>query len=170
MNDVLQQFYEDPTGENYVCALNELFRHDRPDADAFLLQQLAQLLAAERFVDLLDQLDFYAPALALSPQAHFLCAQAAEALQDEEELELRRFLLETCLVGILAQADGTQDSPYRVSWIEDQSLVLRARDQSVSIKRQTVEHQNRFIDVLENEHGKQVHFDVTCQVCCRNNN
>ncbi len=167
MNDVLQQFYETPTGEHYVRALAEVLSYERPGADTFLLQQLAQMVAKKQFVEVLEILDLNAPSLALSPQAHFLGAQAAEALQDSEELELRRFLLETCLTGILADSDGSQDSPYRVSWLEDQNLVLAALDHRPTESRTLARQQNRFVDVVDGSDGQRVHFDVTCQVCCR---
>lgn len=96
----------------------------------------------------------------LSPRFHYWVALAADALGDEADAELERFLFGACLDALASTGDGSRERPYLVTHLADvyDLLAWRGLDpESQSLVRRG----DRHCDLVQTKEGLQVWFDVT---------
>ena len=159
MNDELQTFIEGPTPQNYSCARRAVLADAAYQPHLLKVAELVSLCDAERFEEVNRQVQQMMPQGALSPRVHLLAGQAARQLGDQQEADVRRYLMRICLEGLLDSGDGTLENPYRVIHTSDEYDVLAALNLQAHSQR-LVESQNGFCDVITCEDGEEVWFEV----------
>lgn len=160
MRDEFQTFVEHPTAENYLLARDAILSDADGRTRTADLAELAELFGQGDFQAAREKIEGMMPAWALSPRVHFLAAQAAEQLGDDEDADLEKFLFSACLQGLLATGDGSLARPYQVAQTADEYDVLLALG-SLAKGQVLVEHGGGHYDVVTCEDGTRVWFEVS---------
>jgi hypothetical protein len=160
MQRQLAALVEQPSKATYLAARDAVLSQSVLPLVATELAELQDLLECEAYEALLHRLDALPASKVLSPLVHFLAAEAAAALGDEQELELERTLFVIMLQGLLATGDGTPANPYIVCHPTDEYDVLAALGLEAA-GQSLVEREGRLCDAVVCTDGREVWFDVT---------
>lgn len=160
MRDRLQNFFEHPTAENYRCARSAILSSLEGTAGSAELVELVRLCQEGHYESAWEKSDAMMPAWALSPQVHYLAAEAAVHLKNDEDHELEAFLWQTCLQGILSTGDGSQDHPYLVTHLSDEYDVLNVLKLEVESQALVETGSGRY-DTVTCCDGSEIWFEVT---------
>jgi len=163
MPSALRAFVAHPSRENYLQARQELLAASSRSLDAAALDSLSLLADAGDVRGLSSSLDALPPIAALVPRVHYYAALAAEALGDEEDLELERMLLVICLRAILMSGDGSEEAPYVVCSATDE-LDLLSELELAADSKSLVHRGDRVFDVVHCEDGSEIWFDASAMV------
>lgn len=164
LEDAWEVFLESPTCRRFLT-LRELVIGEADYVPAMsTLLELESLLRAGRHEQLQYRqvqcrVEELLPAWALCPRLHYLAGCAAEGLGDTEELELCRFLSQTCVEGILSTGDGSQRRPWLATYPTDASDCLAHMRLSIESQR-LVESDSGLRDVVTACDGRTFWFDV----------
>jgi hypothetical protein len=155
-----EAFAKSPTPANFLAARAALLSRSQRPLTAEDLSRLLNLLAGGDPAAVSQAIDELPPIAALSPAVHAVAARAAEAAGSDEDCQLERFLLLTCLEAILQSGEGTEDAPYIVTCTTDERHVcemlgLVPRSQALTNRRATA------LDVVECDTGVTIWFDVS---------
>ena len=155
-----EAFANSPTPANFLSARAALLSQSQRPLTADDLSYLMELLDAGNPAAVSEAIIGLPAIAALSPAVHVVAARAAEAAGDQEDCELERFLLVTCLEAILQTGDGTEEAPFVVTCTMDERHVcgmlgLVPRSQALASRR------GNALDVIECENGASVWFDVS---------
>ena len=159
LEDAWEVFLEAPTCRRFLT-LRELVIGEADYVPAMsTLLELESLLRRNRYEQVQRRVEELLPAWALCPRLHYLAGCAAESLGDAEELELCRFLSQTCVEGILSTGDGSQRRPWLATYPTDASDCLA--HMRLSIESQClVESDSGLRDVVTVSGGGTFWFDV----------
>lgn len=160
MRDELQTFLEHSTAENYRCARSAILSSFDGDAGTDELAELVRIHREGRYENARQKSDAMMPAWALSPRVHYLAAEAARQLKNDEDHELEAFLWQTCLQGILSTGDGSQAHPYLVTHLSDEYDVLDVLQREADSQALVETGKGRY-DVITCCGGSEIWFDVT---------
>jgi hypothetical protein len=160
MQRQLAAFVEQPSKKNYLAARDAVLGQSPLPLDGADLAQIEALLDDEQHEAVLTRLDLLPPSKVLSPRVHFLAAEAALALGQDEEVELERSLFVVTLQGLLATGDGTRANPYSVCHSCDEYDVAAALGVEPAVQS-LVELEGRMCDVMLCSDGRELCFDVT---------
>ncbi|MCI0361294.1 MAG: DUF4919 domain-containing protein [Planctomycetaceae bacterium] len=158
------QFVESPTRENYLAVRDAVLRRTPLPIQAADLAELVRLLEAEAYEEVLARVELLPASKVLSPRVHYITAEAAEALGDEETGELARMLFVLSLRGLLATGDGTEAAPYAICHASDEHDLLDCLGREFA-SQALVERDGRLFDVVTCADGRQVWFDATAVFC-----
>jgi hypothetical protein len=159
LEDLLEAFLEEPTCDGFLRVREQLLADEHFAPHASVVDQLEQLIAHGRAKAAQKAADELMPAWGLCPRVHFLAGQAAEMLGDADEVELCRFLVSTCLEGMLSTGRGTRRSPYLATYPTDVQDVLTAKGLTAKSQRLIDTATTRLAGVVTHE-GSTVWFDV----------
>jgi hypothetical protein len=159
LEDLLEAFLEEPTCDGFLRVREHLLADEHFAPHARVIDKLEQLVAQGRAKAALKTVDELMPAWGLCSRVHFLAGQAAEMLGDAEEVELCRFLVSTCVEGMLSTGRGTRRSPYLATYPSDVQDVLTAKGLTASTQRLIDTATTRLAGVVTHE-GSTVWFDV----------
>lgn len=163
MQSALRAFVAQPSRENYLAARAELLEDSSRSLEPAELDSLSLLADAGDIKGLSAALAHLPPIAALVPRVHYYAALAAEALGDDEDLELERMLLVICLRAILMTGDGSEDSPYIVSAASDELDLLDELD-LMAVSTSLIHRGDAAFDVVRCEDGTIVWFDASAMV------
>jgi hypothetical protein len=160
MQRQLTAFINQPGHATYMAARKAVLAQSPLPMNSTDIVNVERLLTEEEYQDVLDRIDALPLSKVLSPRIHFLAAEAADALGDEETVELERWLFVLALRGLLSTGDGSRANPYVVCHAADEhdildSLVLEAASHSL------LEKSGRLLDVVLCTDGRETCFDVT---------
>lgn len=160
LQNALEAFLEDPSADGFLRVRRMLIAEGdyRPRWQA--VRRLSQLAEEQQHDQLLAEVDELMPAWVLCPRIHFLAGIAAEALGDAEEVELRRFLTQSCLAGLLATGPGSRTQPLLATYPTDVQDALAGMRQTACSQR-LVKDGQRLLDVITCKDKQAVWFDVT---------
>lgn len=159
LEDLLQSFLEEPSRDGFLQVRQQLLAEPGYVPQASVIEELAELVEQRRAEAILAAVDRLMPAWGLCSRVHFFAGQAAEMLGEADEVELNRFLSQTCLQGILLSGRGTRRSPYVVTYPSDVQDVLTAK--GLTAKSQTlVDAGGTRLDGIATHQGSTVWFDV----------
>lgn len=160
MWELLLALSENPTRENYL----DLYRAvvSRPEYDPYSteLNQVIELLQAERASQAGEVLSQAMPNLILSPRAHHIASQVYEKMGDAQAAAAEKALVSVCLRGIMASGEGTPESPYVVARVSDERDLAAYLDHKVEGSSLHA-RDDRFLDALHLADGEQLWFDIT---------
>ncbi len=154
------RFVESPSRKSYLAVRDAVLKVTPLPMGTADLADLAALLEAGAYQEVLDRIDLLPASKVLSPRIHYLAAEAADGLGDERTGELERFLFVLCLKGLLATGEGTQAAPYSVCHVTDEHDLLEAGGHEPAAQS-LVAHEGRWCDVVTCADGREVWFDVT---------
>jgi hypothetical protein len=155
----LETFFEQPDGTTYRAARRSLLRNASFAPRGEQLLELAGFVERQAVQQGQRFADAMLPAWSLSPSYHWLCARLAEQQQDEEARELARFMMSSCLQGLLATGSGTRQRPYLVTYVSDEEDILQTlRLQPVT--QRLIEGRRGPLDVVSCREAADVYFDV----------
>lgn len=160
MQRQLTALVEQPCKATWLAARDAVLRLSPAPLEAGELAAIERLLDEQQYEAVLERLDALPPSRVLSPRVHFLAAEAAEALGDQESVELERSLFVLTLQGLLAAGDGTPGNPYAVCHTSDEYDLLEALGLEPA-GQSLVEHEGQWCDVLVCSDGREVWFNVT---------
>jgi len=160
MQRQLAAFVEQPSKKNYLAARDAVLGQSPLPLDGADLAQIEALLDEEQHEAVLTRLDLLPPSKVLSPRVHFLAAEAADALGQDDEVELERSLFVVTLQGLFATGDGTRANPYSVCHACDEYDVVAALGVEAAVQS-LVELEGRLCDVILCSDGRELCFDVT---------
>ena len=163
MQSALRAFVAQPSRENYLAARAELLATSSRSLDSAELDSLSLLADAGDVRGLTEALAHLPPIAALVPRVHYYAALAAEAREDEQDLELERMLLVICLRAILMTGDGSEEEPYVVSAASDELDLLDELDLTAA-STALVHRGDGIFDVVQCEDGSEVWFDASAMV------
>ncbi|MFN0017794.1 MAG: hypothetical protein ACKVP0_06010 [Pirellulaceae bacterium] len=163
MQSALRAFVAQPSRENYLAARAQLLAASSRTLTAAELDSLTLLADAGDLKGLTEALAQLPPIAALVPRVHYYAALAAEALGEEQDLELERMLLVICLRAILMTGDGSEESPYVVSAASDELDLLDELD-LVAASKSLVHRGDNAFDVVRCEDGTEIWFDASAMV------
>ncbi|MCE9526118.1 MAG: DUF4919 domain-containing protein [Planctomycetales bacterium] len=163
MQSALRAFVAQPSREHYLAARAELLAASSRSLHAAELDSLSLLADAGDVQGLTESLAQLPPIAALVPRVHYYAALAAEALGDEQDLELERMLLVICLRAILMTGDGSEESPYVVSAASDELDLLDELD-LIAASNSLVHRGDSAFDVVRCEDGTDIWFDASAMV------
>lgn len=150
------EFIENPTGELYVAAVDELARSTGYHPYGNPVERILELVADEDFEAAREAM----ATLRLSPDGHMLAAFVARELADQKLFEAEQRLSAACIKGILDTGDGTKDRPYVVSVVSDENISLRVLEKEMT-SQQLDRDGDRFLDVIETTDEEQLYFDIS---------
>ena len=159
LEDLLEAFLEEPTCDGFLRVREQLLADEHFAPHASVVDHLEQLFAQGRAKAAFRAVDELMPAWGLCPRVHFLAGQAAEMLGDADEVELCRFLVSTCLEGVLSTGRGTRCLPYLATYPTDVHDVLTAKGLTAKSQRLIDAATTRLVGVVSHE-GPTVWFDV----------
>ena len=154
------RFVESPSRKNYLAVRDAVLKVTPLPMGAAELAEVAALLEAGAYQDVLDRIDLLPASKVLSPRIHYLAAEAADGLGDDRASELERFLFVLCLKGLLATGEGTQAAPYSICHVTDEHDLLEAGGHQPAAQS-LVAHEGRWCDVVTCADGREVWFDVS---------
>jgi hypothetical protein len=160
MQRQLAAFVEQPCKATFLAARDAVLRRSPLPLVSAEIAELDRLLEHDEHEALRDRLDALPPSKVLSPRIHYLAAEAADALGDENDGELERLLFVLTLQGLLATGDGSRTNPYVVCHPTDEYDVLAALGHEAA-GQSLVEQSGRLYDILVCSDGREVCFDVT---------
>jgi hypothetical protein len=160
MQRQLAAFVEQPSKKNYLAARDAVLSQSPLPLDGADLAEIEALLEAEQYEAVVTRLDLLPPSKVLSPRIHFLAAEAADALRQDDEVELERSLFVVTLQGLFATGDGTRANPYCVCHACDEYDVVAALGAEPAAQS-LVELEGRLCDVILCSDGRELCFDVT---------
>ena len=161
MHDELQAFLENPTPRNYRTVRDAILGAPDFRAGGLGLAEVAELCDRGCFEQAQAKIADLMPDWALSPRIHCYAAWAAQELGDQQEFELERFLLSTCMQGLLGSGDGSKSRPYLVSQTADVYDVLQAFARRASRQMLVESGAGRLFDVVLCDDSSEIWFDVT---------
>ena len=156
----IDKFFQDPTPENYITALDLISVDEHYEPYAMHIEKIEELLDNNEFQAVLDGIVEALPTLILSPIAHHLAHLAAEKIDDTERTKMEDFMTQACLVCALRTGDGTRDKPFHVSLPQDEYALMAALKRS-TVKQELVQDGTRWLDVLKGEDDVETVFDIT---------
>jgi Domain of unknown function (DUF4919) len=163
MQSALRAFVAQPSRENYLAARAELLAASPRTLDAAELDSLSLLADSGDLKGLTEAIAQLPPIAALVPRVHYYAALSAEAREDEQDLELERMLLVTCLRAILMTGDGSEKEPYVVCAASDELDLLNVLD--LSPASQSLVHRGDSIyDVIQCADGSDIWFDASAML------
>ena len=124
------------------------------------MENLQHFMMGQDFGKVLELVSQSASTLMLSPVAHHYAATAATEIGDEERAGVEQMILSATMQGILATGDGTRDRPYAISILADEPAVCGVKEFSPA-SQQLVRFGDRVLDVLFDEEGGEIVFDIT---------
>jgi hypothetical protein len=160
MKQMLQQFAEQPTRENYLAVLKRLREAGEPSVTPAEVAALSDKLHASNEAAALSAIQRLPKSAAFSPRVHFLAAEFCDRICDEQRAELERFLFAACLRGLLATGDGTLARPYVVCQVSDERDILLALGE-VSAELKVLAKGKRTIDKHVCLSGREICFDCS---------
>jgi hypothetical protein len=163
MQRQLAAFVEQPSKTTYLAARDAVLRQSLLPLCGADLATIEQLLDEQQFEAVVDRLDLLPPSKVLSPRVHFLAAEAADALGDDEEVELERSLFVLTLQGLLATGDGSRANPYSVCHASDEYDIVAALGGEPA-GQSLIEHEGHWCDLIVYSDGRELCFDVTALV------
>ena len=156
MSRALARFLEEPTGPHFLAAWRSVTKSGRQVDFA----ALRKLLDAGRVREVRDYLDDLPRWLKLSPRVQELAVLAAEKAGEKNDVRIARFLFASCIEGILAAGDGSQEHPYLAVLPADEAALLSVLGRE-AVSQALVESRGRMLDVVFCRDGGEVCFDVT---------
>jgi hypothetical protein len=159
LQDALTEFFESPTARRYRRVREMVIRGDDYRPQSSTLVELADLVQHGDFAAALALVDELTPGWSLCPRVHFLAGMAAEGLGDADEVELRRFMAQSCLDGIVATGAGSRTRPWVVSYPSDVQDVL-TRQGFKAISQQLIADGDSWLCAMSSRR-KTYWFDVT---------
>lgn len=166
MQRQLAAFVEQPSKKNYLAARDAVLNQSPLPLDAADLEAIERLLDEQEYEQVLLRLDLLPPSKVLSPRVHFLAAEAASALGQEDEVELERSLFVITLQGLLATGDGTRGNPYCVCHASDEYDVVETLGAEPA-GQSLIECDGRLCDAILCSDGREICFDVSCLLQAR---
>lgn len=170
LEEHFQSFLERPTRDSFLRVRRAIVSDPLYRPQISTLVDLAQLVERRDSLRAIQLAESLMPVWALCPRVHYLAGLAAEnlsarqldeqALEDSfEEVELRRFLVSSCLEGILATGDGSPRHPFVATYPSDVRDVVTAVGLQLKTQR-LVEGDDTLLDVAATAEGSTVCFDV----------
>ena len=160
MQRQLAAFVEQPSKSTYLTARDAVLCQSPIPLNSADLAEIEQLLEGQQYQDVLDRLDLLPPSKVLSPRVHYLAAEAAAGLGQDDEIELERSLFVLTLQGLLATGDGTRANPFCICHTSDEYDVVDALDGEPA-GQSLLEVEGRWCDVILCSDGRELCFDVT---------
>lgn len=160
MKQMLQQFAEQPTRENYLAVLQRLREVGEPSVTPAEIAALSAQLAVANDSAALSAIQRLPKSAAFSPRVHYLAAEFCDRVGDQRRAELERFLFSACLTGLLATGDGTLARPYVVCQVSDERDILLALGE-ISAELKVLTRGQRTLDRHRCESGREICFDCS---------
>jgi hypothetical protein len=157
---LIGKLVEQPSKATYLAARDAVLSQAVLPLMATEMAELEELRKSAALEALRDRIDALPLSKVLSPRVHFLAAEAALALGDEDDVELERALFAIMLQGLLATGDGTPANPYIVCHATDEYDVLTALGLEAA-GQSLVEREQRLFDAVACRDGREIWFDVT---------
>lgn len=148
---------ENPTAENYLAIRKEIVALDGYDPYSDDIDQLNELLDAEKFE---EALQYNNANTLLSARCHLLKSFALKQLGNDKDAQSENIIAHQILEGMAASGDGTLEKPYMVLRISDERDLMMYLDEEFT--SQSLSNRNgMMLDVLTTVSGKQIHFNIT---------
>jgi len=160
MLEQLTTFFEQPTQDAYLELRDLVIREDDFQWSSPVFDHLSHLASRAQFDDLIRVIDGLSSAWAICPRIHYLVAIGAEAMGDDEEVEIRHLAFHACIQGLLASGGGTEQDPYRPTYLCDELDVLTAC-RLMRKSQELICADDRRFDVVTTTCGQTVWFDIT---------
>lgn len=158
-----QQFFtfiESPNRESYQVIRDLILAFPGYDPYSDDLNEMLDLLAEGKFVEVQQGISRGMPNLLLSPRAHMLAAIAAEKTGEDQAAEVEKYIAQACVKGILTTGDGTHEHPYQVVRTSDEYDVLQFLELDPA-GQALQENGERHFDVISTRQGQEIVFDIT---------
>lgn len=156
MRDMWRDFLLEPTARNYLRVRQRILRYRRRP-DIAELARLVELFETRQFAALVCQAEKLLPRWSLCPRFYRLTGLAYYELGKHQEAQIDRFLYESCLLGILATGDGSQDIPFWVTYPPDPDEVVEHL-QVVPRRRVITRGAHGVCEVIQADEGRQWWF------------
>ena len=156
----LRSFHSHPTEKKYRWLRRFVIAEGNYDPRATAVVALDSRVDATDPVELLVEIERLPWFWQLCPRLHFVQARVCEALGRKRRMLDSVALLQSCLHGLLATGNGSEDAPFAVTFLTDQRDLLRVIGEDLRYQ-QLVRLDDRCCDVITSHAGNDVWFDVT---------
>ncbi len=155
MESTYAEFLRQPTREQYVHLQQWIFACGCIEIES--LSRLIGLYESGQFDQAAQLQEEICDTWLLSPSFHLHSARIAAALDDAEGVELEQFQFDACLTGLLATGDGTQKSPYLVTYTSDVRDIVAARGRRL-VTQHLVRRPRGFFDLVTCDDESELWF------------
>lgn len=160
LHQLMTDFLREPTQDHFRAIRSAVIAHPAWHPYAGDIEALQALVKDSRWTDVALRFQHAMPSLMLSPEAHFIAAEAARRNGDENGSELLAFIANALLGAISASGEGTRERPYLVTNVSDEYMILLL--QSKQVAAQTLDRAgDRRVDCFRCHDGGEVCFDIT---------
>lgn len=156
-----QEFFEAPTAERFL----ELQQYAIEAADGYDFAA-SKLLALEAQLNttspstLLEELKSLPEIFQICPRYHYVEARIRESLGEVKQMQDSIGKLRACLRAIVETGEGSQESPFVITFVSDQDDVVRSLGEQVRCTT-FLQAKDHSCDVVTAHSGVEFWFDVT---------
>ncbi len=160
MRALFLEYLRQPKLESYLAVRKAVINHPSYQPYSEDLEDLDEMIDAEDYQAVLDLMPHMLPNLMLSPRLHLMLGYVHRRMGDEESAEMESAVARACIEGILMTGRGTEAEPWLVVRTSDEYDVLMFIDRRME-SQALVQRDNRTLDCLTGDDGKQSWFDIT---------
>ena len=160
VDERFERFTEAPDRHGYLLVREQILEHPSYDPYSDDLRSLESAFDQNDYAQVLKIGAEVESVWQLSPRFHYLVGIAALESGHQAKADEARKLSHACIAGLLETGDGSNRSPFLITYFIDEYDIAAHRDIEIR-QQQLIECDGRQLDVLRDIEGHEHWFDVT---------